>query len=246
MINGGFFNRNNQLPLGALRYNNRWISGPILGRGAIGWDNQGNTVVDRLTLQSSVTANNQTFSISALNSGYVKAGIARYTDNWGAEYTTLIDNETVITVQDSQVTQQRTLGTAGQDTLPIPPGGYLLILRASNSSAPAFSPGTRITLNERYSPTIFERFPHVLGAGPLLISNGQIVLNPQQEGFSKSFSQGKAPRSVFGITATGQIKLVAIQQRVNGPGPSLEETTQVKTRGTTSIQIECLRTSQCL
>ncbi|NJN31657.1 MAG: phosphodiester glycosidase family protein, partial [Synechococcales cyanobacterium RM1_1_8] len=34
-INGGFFNRNNKTPLGAIRQNGEWISGPILNRGAI-------------------------------------------------------------------------------------------------------------------------------------------------------------------------------------------------------------------
>jgi hypothetical protein len=29
-INAGFFNRNNQLPLGAIRRENRWLSGPFL------------------------------------------------------------------------------------------------------------------------------------------------------------------------------------------------------------------------
>ena len=159
LINGGFFNRNNQLPLGALRYNNRWISGPILGRGAIGWDSQGNVLMDRLTLAATVTANNQTYTVDMLNSGYVKAGIARYTENWGSQYTTLIDNEVVVTVQNNQVVQRRTLGTAGQDAVTIPPGGYLLVLRSFNSAASSFSPGTTVTLNQRSHLLTLSSFP---------------------------------------------------------------------------------------
>lgn len=227
LINGGFFNRNNQLPLGALRYNNRWISGPILGRGAIGWDNQGNVIIDRLTLQATVTASNQTFSIDTLNSGYVKAGIARYTENWGSQYTTLIDNEIIITIQNNQVIQQQTLTTAGQDTVQIPAGGSLLVLRAFKSAAPAFSPGTSIILNQQTQPAQFDQFPHTLGAGPLLITQGKIVLDAQKEGFSPNFITGKAPRSVFGLTPNGQIKLITIQDRVGGRGPTLPETAKI-------------------
>lgn len=227
LLNGGFFNRNNQLPLGALRYNNRWISGPILGRGAMGWDNQGNIIMDRLTLSATATANNQTFPIDTLNSGYVKAGIARYTEDWGTQYTTLIDNEIVAIVQNNQVSQQRRLNAAGQDTVPIPPGGYLLALRAFNSAAPAFTPGTTVTLTQQSQPSSFEQFPHILGAGPLLISRGKIVLDPQREGFSRNFIEGKAPRSIFGLTPNGQIKLITIQDRVGGRGPTLVETTQI-------------------
>lgn len=227
LINGGFFNRNNQLPLGALRYGNRWISGPILGRGAMGWDAQGNVIIDRLTLNAVVTTNNRTYTIDTLNSGYVKAGIARYTESWGEQYTTLIDNEVVVTVQNNQVVQQQTLRTAGQDTVKIPSGGYLLVLRSFNSAASAFSQGMTVTLNQQFQPSSFERFPHIIGAGPLLIANGNILLDAQREAFSRNFIEGKAPRSAICITSTSQIKLVAIQDRVGGRGPTLIETAQI-------------------
>lgn len=227
MINGGFFNRNNQLPLGALRYNRRWISGPILGRGAIGWDDQGNVIMDRLTLASSVTASGQTYPIQTLNSGYVRAGIAHYTDSWGASYTTLVDNEVVITVQNNQVIQRRSLGAAGEDTVSIPAGGYLLTLRSFNSAAAAFTQGVSVTLNQQVQPSGFEQYPHTLAAGPLLVSNGRIVLNAQLESFSRNFIEGRADRSVIGLTPNGQIKLVAIQDRVGGRGPTLTETAQI-------------------
>ena len=38
-VNGGFFNRINEVPLGALRLNSRWLSGPILNRGVVAWNN---------------------------------------------------------------------------------------------------------------------------------------------------------------------------------------------------------------
>ena len=53
------------------------------------------------------------------------------------------------------------------------------------------------------------------------------MLDPQREGFSQNFIEGKAPRSVFGLTANGQIKLVTIQDRVGGRGPTLSETAQI-------------------
>ncbi|MGD1856482.1 MAG: phosphodiester glycosidase family protein [Leptolyngbyaceae cyanobacterium] len=227
LINGGFFNRNNQLPLGAFRHNTRWISGPILNRGAVGWDDQGNFVMDRLTLQTAVTANAQTYPIDTLNSGYVKAGIALYTADWGSQYTTLVDNEIVIPIQNNQVTQQRRLTIAGQDTIPIPTNGYLLVFRAFSSAAQSFSPGTTVSLAQQSQPPIFEQFPHILGAGPLLIARGRPVLNAQLEGFSRNFVEGRAPRSILARNAAGQIKLITIQDRIGGRGPTLTETTQI-------------------
>ena len=67
-INGGYFNRNNKLPLGAIRRDNQWISGPILNRGAIAWNNNGQFYFGRLTLtETLITNNNQRLPISLLN-----------------------------------------------------------------------------------------------------------------------------------------------------------------------------------
>ena len=40
-INGGYFNRNNRMPLGAIKRDGKWLSSPILNRGAIGWNDRG-------------------------------------------------------------------------------------------------------------------------------------------------------------------------------------------------------------
>ena len=87
-INGGFFNRNNQLPLGAIRQNSRWLSGPILGRGAIAWNDAGKVKIGRLALQETLTTSGgKYFSIDYLNSGYLTKGISRYTSEWGSGHT---------------------------------------------------------------------------------------------------------------------------------------------------------------
>ena len=77
-INGGFFNRNNRLPLGAIRHNNDWLSSPILGRGAVGWNENGKFFIDHLSLKEFLILNNgERISIQSLNSGYIQAGISR-------------------------------------------------------------------------------------------------------------------------------------------------------------------------
>jgi hypothetical protein len=99
-INAGFFNRNNQLPLGAIRDNGRWISGPILNRGAIAWNDQGQAVLNRLFLSHTATTDQgRGFPVGQINSGYVQAGIGLYTADWGNLYRPIIDNEILVTVQ---------------------------------------------------------------------------------------------------------------------------------------------------
>lgn len=230
-INGGFFNRNNKLPLGALRYNNRWISGPILGRGAAGWNDQGELFMERLALTQVITAETgATFPIVTINSGFVKAGIAQYTFDWGRSYTSLIDNEIVVTVRNQQVVQQQQLSTAGADTVAIPSDGYLLVMRAFATAARALPSGTQVTLSSQSQPSQFGDYPHILGAGPLLIRQQQVVLDPVAEGFSQNFIEGSAPRSTLCRLANGQWRLNAIHNRVGGRGPTLTETAQLMQR----------------
>jgi hypothetical protein len=231
-INGGFFNRNNQLPLGAIRRENRWYSGPILNRGAIAWDDAGNVLIGRLTLQeTAVTSANQRIFLSHLNSGYVQAGVARYTPEWGARYQPLTDGETLITVRNNQVSRQDNGGTVAQArNFAIPSDGYLLVIRARNQSPSVFPVGSAVQIEQGAIAPEFEQFPHILGAGPLLLQNGQVVLNGEAEKFSRAFVQQAASRSLIGQTGNGQLVIAVVHNRPDGRGPTLSELAQLGQR----------------
>jgi hypothetical protein len=223
-INGGFFNRNTQLPLGAIRTNQAWVSGPILNRGAIAWNDQGEFKLGRLALTETViTSTGKRLAINYLNSGYVQKGLARYTPTWGKAYTPLTDNETVYVVQHNQITGQYPLGKAGQLPRSIPMDGYLIIDRGNQISPTIFPIGSTATLTGGPLPAEFDRFPHSLAAGPLLIDQGRIVLNAEAEKFSKAFQQQQASRSAIALDQSGNLLLVAAHNRVGGRGASLNE-----------------------
>lgn len=234
-INAGYFNRNNQLPLGAVRQNNRWVSGPILGRGAIGWGNGGAVAIDRFTLQEAVqTAAGTQIPILTLNSGYVQAGVARFTADWGATYSPIIDNEVLITVQaDPQtpgafrVVRQQQGGAAGSTSVPLPRDGFLLVVRSNSAVTSALPSGTVLTLASATQPPEFAQVPQIVAAGPLLVRNRQIVLNAQGEQFTSAFIGQSAVRSAIATTAEGNLMLVTVQNRIGGLGPTLAEHAQV-------------------
>ncbi len=227
-INGGFFNRNNQFPLGAIRQDGRWLSGPILNRGAIAWNPTGEVKIDRLALQETViTPNGQRLPLTYLNSAYVQAGIARYTSDWGTSYTPLSDNEIVVTVQNNQITGQQTIATAGSTPLPIPSNGYLLVLRSNRTAATSLPVGALLRLESITIPPDFSRFPQIVAAGPLLIQNRQVVLDAAAEKFSPAFINERASRSAIGHTADGNLLIVTVHYRVDGTGVSLPEIAQL-------------------
>ncbi|HEY9800137.1 MAG TPA: phosphodiester glycosidase family protein [Leptolyngbyaceae cyanobacterium] len=228
-INGGYFNRNNRYPLGAIRQNNQWLSSPILNRGAIAWNNAGQFYFGRLSLQETlVTSTNLRSPILFLNSGYVQSGIARYTPAWGQTYTPLTDNESILLVQNNKITNQFAGGKAGQTNFPIPPNGYLLTIRGNGTAIASQLPiGTDIQITRSTIPVDFNRYPNIIGAGPLLIQNNQIVLDAASEKFSKAFITERAVRSGICTTPNNTLLIAAIHNRAGGPGPTLAEHAQL-------------------
>lgn len=227
-INAGFFNRNNQYPLGAVRRDGQWISGPILGRGAIAWDDTGNFLVDRLILnQTLTTAQGQSFPLQTFNSGYVGAGIGLYTPPWGRTYTSILDNEVLITVVNNQVTAQQPTGAAGTTTVPLPPNGYILAVRANQAAVNALVPGTQLSLQARTQPPEFGNYPQIVAAGPLLVKQRAIVVDPMAESFSQGFASQAATRSAVGLTDQGKLLLVTVHFGLDGRGITLAEMAQL-------------------
>ena len=224
VINGGFFNRNTKQPLGAIRQEGRWLSGPILNRGAIAWNNQGKIKVGRLSLQEILTTSTgQKLPISQLNSGYVQKGLARYTSAWGTSYTPATDNEMIAIVQNNQVISQQSGGKSGQIPFNIPTDGYLLAFRGNAISANSLSVGTQVNLESTTIPADFNQYANILGAGPLMIENGRIVLDSASEKFNKGFQQQNASRSAIAVNQNGKFLMIAVHNRVGGKGPTLTE-----------------------
>jgi hypothetical protein len=165
-----------------------------------------------------------------LNSGYVQSGIARYTPAWGDAYTPLTDNEIVVVVDNEQVQRLQTGKFNQGQRIPIPADGYLLTLRKKPQLASMFKAGMELELQSQTMPSLFDRYPHILAAGPLLIKNQQVVLDAKGENFSRAFINQKAHRSAIALTGQGKILLVAMGDGVNRKGPTLSEATTILAR----------------
>ncbi len=224
MINGGFFNRNNQLPLGAIRVDGKWLSGPILNRGAIAWDNRGKIRIDRLSLEETlITVTGQRFPLTHLNSAFLTAGCSRYTRDWGSNYHPLTERETGLVVQGDRVTEKLN-NLFPQDSIDIPENGYLVICRKTEIN---LNIGETVNLDSVTLPRDFADYPQILGAGPLLLQNGRIVLDGNAEKFSPAFQNQQASRSAIAVSREGKILLVAIHNRVGGRGATLGELARI-------------------
>ena len=218
-INGGYFNRVNRLPLGAMREQGRWLSGPILNRGAAGWKAGELPRFDRLMLVETIEdIQRQRWSITTVNSGYVQKGLARYTADWGSRYQPITGTEMGVLVRNGVVQQRYELGAMAPG-VPLRDGDLLIVARGGVSVP--WQNGERLTLQSRPTSVVGEQ-PNVLGGGPLLLQNGRVVLNGTAEGFSSGFLSQAAPRTV--VASDGKQLWLLTLQGVNNSGPTLMET----------------------
>jgi exopolysaccharide biosynthesis protein len=227
-INAGFFNRNTQLPLGAIRRDGRWLSSPILNRGAIAWNDLGEVKIGHLSLENAImTSTGERLPVITVNSGYIQPGIALHTREWGTTYTPLSDHETIVAIGNNQVISQLPAGLAGQTPFPIPPDGYLLVIRGKPELADKFPIGTTLRYESVPVPAEFVRYPQILGAGPVLVQNRQIVLDAKAEQFRDAFIKESAVRSAIAITANNTLLIVTVGDRTGGTGPTLSEMAKI-------------------
>lgn len=218
-VNGGFFNRVKQLPLGALRQNGIWLSGPILNRGAIGWDSGNDLQFGRLRLNQELkVSGGQRWGLGFLNSGYVKRGLSRYTRAWGPYYRSLSGQERALLISQGRVERSYSSNELARGIALI--SGKELVVARGGAPLPA-QIGSAVTLTAKASNSLGNQ-PNVLGGGPLLLQNSRVVLAGRQEGFSQNFMALAAPRTVVG-QGLGKTWLLTVKGAA-GSDPTLLET----------------------
>ena len=222
-INGGFFNRIQALPLGGLRDDGDWLSGPILDRGAIAWAPQELPRFSRVRLNETLVSDaGERIALNAINSGWVSKGVAQYNSLWGPRYQAITGREEAVLVQGQTVARRfnhaelrRGVGLRRGETLVVARGGAPLPLKA----------GDGVSLERAMVPKAFADLPNLIQGGPLLLNQGKVVLNGKAERFSSAFMRQKAPRSVVG-TDGELIWLLAVEGQGNA-GPTLRETAEL-------------------
>jgi hypothetical protein len=217
-INGGYFNRVRRLPLGALRLDGRWLSGPILNRGAVGWDGRQLPRFGRLHLQEwLMDGTGRRWPLQVVNSGYVQRGLSRYTRDWGPMYRPLSGSESAVRLRQGTVVE--VLDTLRLEAgVPLGPEDQLVVGRGG--IVPPWPAGARLELSSGSQDPVGQA-SQVVGGGPLLLLQGRIVLNGTLEGFSPAFLAQGAPRTV--IASDGQRLWLITLEGVGHGGPTLAE-----------------------
>lgn len=111
------------------------------------------------------------------------------------------------------------VGKAFSEDVSIPVDGYVINFSGSEQSlAERFNLGDRVEYNVVLENTCGEDWSQVItavGAGPRLLTDGEITVNPKGEGFTQAkIIIGGGARSAIGVKADGTILLVTTQATI--------------------------------
>lgn len=225
-INGGFFDTGaTRLPVGLVKIDHRTVFEQFLPRPVLGIDSTGGIHFAAFELHSTLYSpeqdnglplfgynrNRKYGEIVAYSSEY---GRTTGTNGWGREF--------ILKRVSPQVAKEGEENYVGEK--------YLIIGENSHNTAIA---GDELIVSlhsnaiRRYGdllksaylgaemevrtnlPEGWERYPHLLGGGPMLVEEGQYVLDYERERFSGALSTATA-RTAVGLTRSGKIALIVI------------------------------------
>ncbi|NLY51930.1 MAG: phosphodiester glycosidase family protein [Firmicutes bacterium] len=228
-VNGVYFAANGR-PLGLVVMDGKLISPPYFNRTAAGLWADGTVRIDNVTMSGEVrwiadagesgTAAEDVRPIDGVNRVRYADELIVYTPDSGPTTGTNNYGWEVI------VEGNRVIGL-GQGNSSIPENGYVL---SGHGNAGQWlrnlEIGDYIEADWKLTPDwLQEGVVHAIGGGPRLLRNGEIDVTGQEERFQADITQGRAPRTALGVTASGELLLVTVNGRQSNIsiGMTLEE-----------------------
>ncbi|MCI0182187.1 phosphodiester glycosidase family protein [Sulfoacidibacillus ferrooxidans] len=210
-VNGTYFDALSTMwPAGSLFVNGQWIhtdGGTLMGFGA-----GGKVIMTRATESLWMTIGNRRVWPWKINSWHGQpTEISILTRLYG--HSTHIANGTAVVVQHGVVTAI----TYGNTS--IPEHGYVVEWGNSpynqnflqNVHLGQLVQSNVTVYNQRKQPVNFSGITQAIGAGPMLVNHGQIVLDPASEGFtSTSLIDSQTSRTLIGITQNHTLVLAVL------------------------------------
>ncbi len=221
MINAGYFDWHGYL-FGLTKIDGLIVSNDYFNRSAIGIDSEGKVIFGRVRYEGKILYNGAEFFINGINTERGEDRIIVYNERFGAATGT--NNFGVeIEVQGGIITNIfRGKGN-----------NFILknaqIISAHGAAAEFFANaqiGDSITITQEIisDDADFNSVPNILGAGPRLVANGQILVTAEAENFPADIKIGRAPRSAVGVTQYGDYIFAVVDGRqAHSQGCTLQE-----------------------
>ncbi len=214
-INANFFDPSTQLPIGLLVKDGVVLSAPYGRRGALGVSLFGDLSFFAPTLKLSASVLGQTVTIDGLNRPPSADGLFLYTDRYALPIRSEAPLKAVRLRHGFVV-------NVLENSLVLPDGESTLLVAtgAARSRLGGLRPGDSVKISYTLDPPVlFLR--EAVSAGPLLLKDGQIVLDPKAERFSDEFVRAKAARSVLATTESGDLLFIVVLKDGRSVGADL-------------------------
>lgn len=227
-INGGFFDTQGEhLPVGLIKIDYKTIFEQFLPRPVLGIDHAGRAHFEVFSLRSFLRLTGSSLSIP-LN-GYNRKrkfgeviafssefGKSTKTNPWGREVILKRVSPLPGAIGEANLLGEKYIivGEAmGNSTIP---GDGLVVsfhsaaLKSLKKAVGALYLGEEVEVVTAL-PKGWEKFPHLLGGGPMIIKDGRMVLDFQKELFSSQMNRPLA-RTAVGETSEGKILLIVVDK----------------------------------
>ncbi len=113
--------------------------------------------------------------------------------------------------------------------MPIKAGQFTLVGHGTKmNQLSALEAGQRLTIKLNTTGFDWEKLENAVSGGPMLVRNGEINIDAENEGFNKDFIEGRHPRTAIGRTSEGDLIFVAIDGRQKmSVGATLQEAAEI-------------------
>lgn len=224
-VNGGFFDPSGGHPIGSLVQDGRLLATSEILRTSIGITGRNQVQFGYFAPRVSVRfGSSGPLAVARVNTSPAPGGITLYTPAWGERAGSAGDGIDVVVRPEMEKSNRYIVSEIGYGGSPIPGDGYVLAFRGEAvAEAAALAVGTPVFLQFDWGPG-WEGLKHLVTAGPLLVDEGQPVLQAIMEGFRGSVLE-PAPRTAIGVNGKGQLLLVEVDGRLKdwSAGVTLEE-----------------------
>ncbi|MDK2888480.1 MAG: hypothetical protein PWP72_1358 [Thermoanaerobacter sp.] len=222
-VNGGYFDPSSGHPIGSLVQDGRLLATSGILRTSVGITGDNRVrfgyFAPRVTVRP---GDGEPLVAAGVNTSPVAGGITLYTPAWGPRAAAAGDGLDVV-VRKGEDGRFRVVET-GSGGSPIPRDGYVLTFRGEAAAqAAVLAVGTPVDVQFDWGAG-WEGLKHLVTAGPLLVDEGQPLLQAIMEGFRGSVLE-PAPRTAIGVDGQGRLLLVEVDGRLKewSAGVTLEE-----------------------
>lgn len=207
-VNANYF-KSDGTPLGTLKIDGEWVSGPIFDRVSLGITKSGFVRIDRLNLHGILTTSRPDVPNIWVNNinqpRRTGSRLVAYTRRWGNSVKLPYDGALVAVSPQGEIVDK------ADRYMDIPWGGYVLS-DSKGGSISKLERGDRVYMSWKTNPTSWNDVVQSVSGGPMLMRNGKIVMDLKGEHFRSGWTSSSIThRTACGVTADNHLILVTVE-----------------------------------